>query len=348
MLKKLYGLIFLGILFLGGVVFAGTFTPDPASPDSSFYTLSDIYNKINAGTEATTHDFAPTLAPAGTFKTLTEIWDAIPPHITLLENDLDTGIFPAGIYGTTTDLTVIDPDLIPANVATGTVLFGVTGTCVPPPLEIPTNGLISYWPFDGNADDSVGSNNGVITDVTLVPGIKNEADTAYDFDSFTGDYITFANPNITTAYSSSVWIKPRSYPTAGQWTIYRDKLLANLSLTGGGSGSLTCNYNSGDSWVNSTVQCIKSEIVPLDQWTHIVCTQGTDLTLYVNGVSCNTANNVSEHVRNGGTLTVGAWLGTRDYPAEYKGFDGVMDELRFYDRALTPREVTNIYNIEKP
>src|SRR3989339_1399937 len=47
---------------------------------------------------------------------------------------------------------------------------------------IPTNGLISYWSFGGNALDSVGDNDGTVTGATLTTGIKGLANTAYAFD----------------------------------------------------------------------------------------------------------------------------------------------------------------------
>ncbi len=125
MLKKVYSLIILGILFLGVMVWA-------AVPEPGAYTLSDIYNKIIDGTEASAHDFAPATTPASTFVTLTQIWEAIPSFNTLVEGDLATGIFPAGIYSDDIDLLTIEPNLLAENIATGTVMFGITGTCVPP------------------------------------------------------------------------------------------------------------------------------------------------------------------------------------------------------------------------
>ncbi len=344
MLKNIFITVLFGIIFGSFSVFAGSFTPVPANPGAGDYTLSDIFNKISSSTYSySSHTFGPTDTPNSTLVTLSSIWNIIPPFITLAINDLDSGILNAGIYDLTTDLSVIEPDLVEAKISSESSLFGVEGICR---RTITTEGLISYWPFDGNANDSgPADNDGTITNVVLVTGVKGVTDTAYDFDDFQNDYITFTNPNITTAYSSSVWIKPRSFPAVGQWTVYRDAMLANISLTGYNSQPVTCNYNSDGSWAN-TVECSTS--IPLNEWTHIACTQGPNQSIFINGVLCNTTYDVPAHTRGGGTLTVGAWLGSRDYPDEYSGFDGSIDELRFYDRELSEQEVNNIYNVEKP
>jgi len=130
MFKQIYISILLGIFFLGASVLAGTFTPTPASPGASPYTLSDIYDRISSNTFSySAHSFNPATTPDSTGITLTQLWNIIPPHQTLAAHGLDSGTLAAGIYGAT-DLTIVEPNLIAANIATGTSIFGVVGTYI--------------------------------------------------------------------------------------------------------------------------------------------------------------------------------------------------------------------------
>lgn len=139
MFKRINSLILLGILFVSFSALAGSFTPSPVSPGAGNYTLSDIYNKLTSGSFIySAHTFNPTGTPASTFVTLSQVWNAIPPHKTLAVHGLDTGIWPAGIYSTATDLRTIEPNLTAANIASGTVMFGITGTYIPPDTTPPT------------------------------------------------------------------------------------------------------------------------------------------------------------------------------------------------------------------
>lgn len=154
MFNKIYILILLGILIIGAYTFAGTFTPTPSSPGASYYTLSDIYNKISAGISAPAHTFDPATSPSNTGITLTQLWDSIPPHRTLSAHGLDSGILPVGIYSTTTSLATVEPNLIAGNIATGTSIFGIVGTYVP--AADLSNGLVAYYPLDSDTNDYSG------------------------------------------------------------------------------------------------------------------------------------------------------------------------------------------------
>ncbi|HAW52317.1 MAG TPA: hypothetical protein DCX54_08330, partial [Flavobacteriales bacterium] len=57
------------------------------------------------------------------------------------------------------------------------------------PNNIPTDSLIAWWPFNGNAqDESVNNNNGIVGGATLTTDRFNNANSAYDFDGI-NDFI---------------------------------------------------------------------------------------------------------------------------------------------------------------
>jgi len=66
-------------LIVVGVVKAGSLTPS-LSPDSTMYTLEDIYNKIVSGTNASSHTLNSASTPTPTMHTLTDIYTVAGEH----------------------------------------------------------------------------------------------------------------------------------------------------------------------------------------------------------------------------------------------------------------------------
>ncbi|MGK5093653.1 hypothetical protein WDW89_16785 [Deltaproteobacteria bacterium TL4] len=64
--------------------------------------------------------------------------------------------------------------------------------------SIPTNGLVAYYPFNGNANDESGNgNNGTVNGATLTTDRDGQTGKAYSFDG-TDDYITITDNNSWT------------------------------------------------------------------------------------------------------------------------------------------------------
>ena len=62
------------------------------------------------------------------------------------------------------------------------------------PSYVPTNGLVGYWPFSGNANDvSTNGNNGTNNGAILTADRFGNVNSAYDFDG--NSYISFTNSN---------------------------------------------------------------------------------------------------------------------------------------------------------
>ena len=58
------------------------------------------------------------------------------------------------------------------------------------PSYVPSNGLVGYWPFNGNANDQSGNgNNGVVNGVSLTTDRFGNTNSAYSFDG-NSNYIT--------------------------------------------------------------------------------------------------------------------------------------------------------------
>src|SRR3990170_4735591 len=71
------------------------------------------------------------------------------------------------------------------------------------------NGLVAFYPFNGNANDESGNgNNGVVNGATLTTDRLGKADSAYSFDGV-NDYIGQKETlSVVNTFAISVWINP--------------------------------------------------------------------------------------------------------------------------------------------
>ena len=75
------------------------------------------------------------------------------------------------------------------------------------PSYVPANGLLGWWPFNGNASDESGNgNHGTVNGATLTTDRFGNANMAYGFDGV-DDWIE-ATFNQNNNYSISTWFKP--------------------------------------------------------------------------------------------------------------------------------------------
>jgi hypothetical protein len=134
----------------------------------------------------------------------------------------------------------------------------------------------------------------------------------------------------------SAWVNPSALGS-GVWRniIIKERpggevynLYANADIN---SPSIYIVRNSAP---NSPVGLDGTTQIPLNLWTHLAATyDGTTLRLYVNGVLVNSRSASGPLIVSTGTLRIGgnsAW-------GEF--FQGRIDEVRVYNRALTPAEI---------
>ncbi|MFM7758107.1 MAG: hypothetical protein ACKO6J_04150, partial [Crocinitomicaceae bacterium] len=83
------------------------------------------------------------------------------------------------------------------------------------PNYVPTNGLVGWWPFNGNANDESGNgNNGTVNGATLTTDRFVNINAAYNFNG-TSDFISVMDNSsldlLTNQYTLSVWFKIPDY-----------------------------------------------------------------------------------------------------------------------------------------
>ncbi|MGB2762181.1 MAG: hypothetical protein WBC21_01420, partial [Minisyncoccales bacterium] len=98
-LLKLVMTVAISVLVIFTVVQAGTITPPSGEPSAQFYTLTDIYNRLNDNSTASESGHLFTFADAlsGTHYTLTQIYDKIP---TIVANTVKLDTTYLGVDGT--------------------------------------------------------------------------------------------------------------------------------------------------------------------------------------------------------------------------------------------------------
>lgn len=208
-----------------------------------------------------------------------------------------------------------------------------------------TFGLIIYCKFDeaswsgaaGQVIDSSGNgNNGTaVNSANTAPGKFNNA---YSGDGIS-KYLTFGDSAglRPTVASWGAWVFVNTVANVG-FISKRTTNLSNFSIT------LSINATShftGQATVDGTTQTIAADpgTVSSATWYHVFATfNGTSLILYINGAAVATT-------ALSGTLfpsTANLYIGAVNDPAAFFA-NALIDEFRFYNRALSAAEVAQLF-----
>lgn len=208
-------------------------------------------------------------------------------------------------------------------------------------LSAPT-GPVSWWKGEGNANDSAGSNNGILMNgATSAAGLVGKA---FSLDG-NNDYVSI--PKIVDNWAQgtiSAWVKyNNSLPGINGTYIFSAS--ANIPLTGswdgtnlgihpayGGNDLRFGIYTSGWQWA-------ASGIVPvIGQWYHVAGTWGPGgIKIYIDGALKGTNGYTgASSLSNYNIIGASSWPGSV--------VNGLIDEFQIYNRALDATEITALYS----
>jgi len=208
-------------------------------------------------------------------------------------------------------------------------------------------GLIGYWSFDSIVDEKVlddfGDNDAIIKgDKKIVEGKIDEA-LEFDGDS---DYVESTKEIPITGEAPrtlSVWVKFKSFPdnkiqvAVGWGEMNQGKLFAIASYHPGPPGN-TSNYIG--LWGCSNDHKAVEKPLDTDTWYHVTAIYegGDDRKVYIDGNLEELSAVIEAGPFNTGTskLVIGKKIGDL---ADRAWFDGTVDEVAIYDRALSEDEV---------
>lgn len=218
------------------------------------------------------------------------------------------------------------------------------------PSDLGSN-LVAYWKMDEEIDlliDSAGSdNNGHPQGTTVVPGIIGKGRIFNGISDYinvdTGNTFKFGSGD----FSYSAWIKINSLDNStlsgNNGRIVGDDANANslkaLIYEKGNKIAFWCRDSSGN-----TIHALSDTTVNDDRWHHIVgVRQGQTGLLFVDGRLVNTSNATPSSL---GSCDAGAShdIGARNTNPRSLFFQGSIDEVGVWNRALSAEDVLFIYN----
>ena len=205
------------------------------------------------------------------------------------------------------------------------------------------SGLVAYYPFSGNADDESGNgNNGTVMGAVLTTDRFGIDSAAYEFNG-ASTFITIPSSatleSPTTELSQVAWINLYSWSPIGQPfgpILMKSNSGGNafqyrLSVGSGGINTAINNWNNG-----VTVP----DTLNFNEWYFIVTTLKDDtVRAYVNGVFIGADTLVGPISPNSLPLEIG-----RDVPGVTEIFNGKIDDVRIYNRMITPEEIDSLYD----
>jgi len=231
-------------------------------------------------------------------------------------------------------------------------------------------GLVGHWSFDGTdmdgnraLDRSGQGNTGALTNGPKK--VAGKIGQALDFDGV-NDYVnagTGSSLSLLGPVTISAWIYPRTFGGAskGRIVVRGTSGIAHSVGFSVNNSDITAGLSFGSHYDVSTLQTYSSNnTITLNTWQHVTVTwdgttDRTKVLFYVNGIKTGRQDNgdgsdgsvtrVSDStcslligVQGGDGGDCNVDNGTRD-------FNGQIDEVRIYNRALTPDEIKRLYKI---
>lgn len=216
--------------------------------------------------------------------------------------------------------------------------------------QIPTNGLVAYYSFTGNVNDSSGNgNNGTPQNVSYTSdrfgNLKSCVNFANSNSNSQIDLGTSINP---TQFTLSIWLNQTNFTKTG-FNIPISKYYNSNGFEIQAAASMTLIVPNGTTW--SAMLDTSSRY--LNKWYHVVATfNGRYAKLYINGEEkkclispANTTYSDSLYQPSYSSGTNHLLVGNRPLDKSYNfHYEGDIDDIRIYNRALDSTEIQALYH----
>jgi len=215
-----------------------------------------------------------------------------------------------------------------------------------------TKELIAYYPFNGNAMDSITGTAGQVNSASLTSDRFGRSNAAYEFDG-ADDYINLGDSGTfrfgKRDFSISLWFYTDGQPqfshilakrdTANNYRQYNIYFAHDYQF--GGSSTKLNSFIRYDGSGDRIVQT-----APLTEgWHHAVMVQKYDsqLELYVNGhlAGVDSTSSLDKTVNIDGIPLV---LGSQSHKGRTSFYEGKIDDLGIYNYALSKTEIADLYD----
>ena len=218
------------------------------------------------------------------------------------------------------------------------------------------SGLVAYWAFDDGSgvsasDSSSNGHTGTLQNGALwTPG---QVAGALLFDG-TDDYVSAGAFDIAgSAMSLSVWVRPDNISNCGSWDCRiiskatgtaASKHYWMLSTTkSGGVPALRFRLKAAGT---TTTLIASAGAIADGAWVHLAGVyDGAAMRVYVDGVEVGSTSKSGAITQSPGTAV---WIGSNPPSATSRPWEGAIDEVRVYERALTATEVATLSGYTPP
>lgn len=209
-------------------------------------------------------------------------------------------------------------------------------TCEPVP-----SGAVAWWRGENTARDSLGGHHA--TAVNGATHADGYAGRGFYFNAAANMAFQVPAPSALespSAITVEAWVRPRSFPNGAPSVLRKNEDALGspqfLLAVGDGSSPGLPHFNPGVAGASAT----GATELPLNAWTHLAGTyDGSTATLYVNGL-------VAATTAAAGTIPTSArdlFIGNEELLTD-RAFDGYIDEVAVYDRALSATEIQAIHD----
>jgi hypothetical protein len=196
------------------------------------------------------------------------------------------------------------------------------------------NGLIAYYPLNGTASDAAGTNHGTVNGAISTTNRFGHANAAYSFNGTVGSRIDFNGSPLgqVTNWTLSAWVRAATFSQDG----IAVHVGSDNGVTGNGFGFGLANGATWHGLFSNVGSFSSGQSLPnTSQWHHVVMlrTNGA-VTFFMNGIQGATVNVPNIFLPT--DLNFGGQNG-------FRSFNGALDEVRIYNRALTSNEVSQLF-----
>jgi hypothetical protein len=230
--------------------------------------------------------------------------------------------------------------------SSGWVGTSTSCSCGATPTPISTtdpivSGPVAWYKFDESSGTTAIDSSGLGNNGTLLGGASRTSGvsgSALSLDGSSGN-VTVSDSNsldLTSAFTISVWVNPTVTYADFKPILVKNYVYYLYAYSTGycGNGGTFAGYDGG--------YACNSTLLPANTWTLVTVTSnGSTIRLYKNGAEVSNAPVAGSITASSGTLQIGA-----SQFGEY--FNGKLDDVRIYNRALSVSEIQSIYNQATP
>jgi hypothetical protein len=230
------------------------------------------------------------------------------------------------------------------------IVFTVNAMAQNIPSYVPKDGLVGYWPFNGNANDESGNgNNGTVNGALLTSDRNGKVNSAYNFNGATNSILLQAGSNIqgNNPRSISFWFKPTSS------TPYTNIIYKGGSNGNGNDFSVMYRVDANNKYqllLRRYTDDVHTDSIPLtlNQWSNYsVVYDGSinsNLKIYINGIE-HLGRDLPGTGQTFNTESVSAEFGhLKDQLNVDYYLTGNLDDIAIYNRALSQQDITALYS----